>query len=68
MKKLKVVKKFDTDWVPVRGEGQRVSYDQNIRYYRTDLKTGKDIDNDEIHGVKNDDQQSRLTEGTLTGA
>lgn len=24
--------------------------------------------NDEVHGVKNDNQQSRLTEGTLTGA
>lgn len=24
--------------------------------------------NDEVHGVKNGNQQSRLTEGTLTGA
>lgn len=24
--------------------------------------------NDEVHGVKNDDQQTRTTEGTFTGA
>lgn len=26
------------------------------------------LHNDEVHGVKNDDQQTRTTEGTITGA
>lgn len=64
----KVSREFSFGWATVKPPGETVTFDTDLRFFRRDMETGREIDNDEIHGVKNDNQQSRLTEGTPTGA
>lgn len=56
MKKPRVTRRFDTGWMPVQGQGEPISYD--MKFYRTDTQTGKDISNDEIHGVQDERAQN----------
>lgn len=64
----KVSREFSFGWATVKPPGEAVTFDTDLRFFRRDIETGREIDNDEIHGVKNDNQQTRTTEGTTAGA
>ena len=64
----KVSREFSFGWATVKPPGETVTLNTDLRFFRRDMETGREIDNDEIHGVKNDDQQTRTTERTTTGA
>lgn len=53
MKKPNVVKRFSSGWIPVDGEKALMP---DLKFFRIDSQTGKDISNDEIHGVRNEEK------------
>ncbi len=48
----KVKREFSFGWATVKPPGEAVTYDTDLRFFRRDIETGREIDNDEIHGVK----------------
>lgn len=49
----KVSREFSFGWATVKPPGETVTFDTDLRFFRRDMETGREIDNDEIHGVKN---------------
>ena len=63
----RVNKQFSFGWAQVKAPGEAASYATDLSYFRRDMETGREIDNDEVHGVKNGNQQSRPIERTFAG-
>jgi hypothetical protein len=47
----KVSREFSFGWATVKPPGEAVSYDTDLRFFRRDLETGREISNELIHGA-----------------
>ena len=61
MKKPNVVRRFSSGWIPV--DGGKASM-PDLKFFRIDSQTGKEISNDEVHGVRNEEKLGGLSRRT----
>lgn len=47
----KVSREFSFGWAPVKPPGEAVAFDTDLRFFRRDLETGREISNELIHGA-----------------
>lgn len=47
----KLSREFSFGWTTVRPPGETVTFDTDLRFFRRDLETGREISNESIHGA-----------------